>query len=220
MTDTTATKHNRGKFKYLQRSKTKKDLGYTAGETFKDTLVGVGGGVVGAAIGRPSLVTGILLTGASYFFNAPSLAPFGVGMMVSGGLQPSTDDNNSIAPGDTESKSFDMKKELEAAKQRVTTFKDTFMKKLYVDKIKGNKDGTDGSEATQGLDGDVRYFLPGNDGAEVDTSVLDKINQKVIEATQEFAQQNNLMGAELNNTGEMGEAAVVDDLDELEEADF
>jgi hypothetical protein len=67
---------------------TEHNIKNTAIETGKDLLIGVvGGGLVGAAIGKPSLITGIAVTGIGHFLGHRWLSLFGVGVMAANGFQ-------------------------------------------------------------------------------------------------------------------------------------
>src|SRR5215212_5300987 len=60
-------------------------------ETGKDILIGVlGGGLIGAAIGKPSLLIGIVTTGAGHYTGNKLVQVLGIGMMAGGGFQKST----------------------------------------------------------------------------------------------------------------------------------
>jgi len=104
---------------------TKHNLENTAIETGKDAVVGVlGGGIIGAAIGRASLLIGVAVTAIGHYTQSRLASIFGVGMMASNGFQKS--DNSVNGTGSI----------VDDAKERVLTFKDNFSQKLYLDKIK------------------------------------------------------------------------------------
>lgn len=109
---------------------TKGDLKNTAIETTKDALVGaLGGGVVGAAIGRASLVIGALITGISHYYKNNLGKVFGIGVMASGGF---TKSDSSVSGTDSSSATTDF---VEQAKERVMSFGEEFKQKLFLDKL-------------------------------------------------------------------------------------
>src|SRR6476661_11239040 len=60
-------------------------------ETGKGILVGVlGGGLIGAAIGKPSLIVGIVTTGVGHYSGNKLTQLLGVGLMASSGFQKAT----------------------------------------------------------------------------------------------------------------------------------
>src|SRR5438552_4644444 len=70
---------------------TKGDAKNTMLETGKDVLIGVlGGGLIGAAIGKPSLIVGIVTTGAGHYTGNKLVQILGIGMMASNGFQKSS----------------------------------------------------------------------------------------------------------------------------------
>jgi hypothetical protein len=101
------------------------DVKNTAIETGKDVVVGVlGGGVVGSAIGRASLLIGVAVTAVGHYTKSRLASIFGIGMMAANGFQKS-DSSVSGLEGNM----------IDDAKERVITFKDNFSQKLYLDKI-------------------------------------------------------------------------------------
>ena len=57
-------------------------------ETGKDILIGVlGGGLIGAVIGKPSLAVGIITTGAGHYTDNKLIQLLGIGMMAANGFQ-------------------------------------------------------------------------------------------------------------------------------------
>lgn len=70
---------------------TKGDLKNSALETGKGILIGVlGGGLIGAAIGRPSLLVGIVTTGVGHYSGNKPIQLLGLGMMAANGFQKAT----------------------------------------------------------------------------------------------------------------------------------
>lgn len=105
---------------------TKGNIKNTAIETGKDLLIGVvGGGLLGAAIGRPSLLAGIGVTGLGHFMGQRLVSLVGIGMMAAGGFK--TQAAVSGVDG------------LEGVKERLLAYRDTMKEKLYLDKIMKKK---------------------------------------------------------------------------------
>ena len=70
---------------------TKGDMKNSALETGKDILVGVlGGGLIGAAIGKPSLIVGIVTTGVGHYSGNKLTQLLGIGLMAANGFQKNT----------------------------------------------------------------------------------------------------------------------------------
>ncbi|SKC47346.1 hypothetical protein [Ohtaekwangia koreensis] len=132
-----------------------------------------GGVILGAAVGKHSLLLGIPVTVAGRYINNDYIAAAGLGMTVSNGFQNATKPLSGADGVD----GFDMKQIAQDAKDRVGKFFDNFKEKLYIP-------ATDASsgEATNGLgEGDnVRYFVNPMNAKELDLSELDRIEQQVI----------------------------------------
>jgi len=110
---------------------TKGNAKNTALATGKDILVGaLGGGLIGAAIGKPSLIVGIITTGAGHYTGNKLVQILGIGMMAGGGLQ------KSAAVSGLQG--------LDGVKERLQAFKQSMTEKLYIDKIMKKKGGTVG----------------------------------------------------------------------------
>ena len=140
---------------------TKGNVKNTLLETGKDLLVGViGGGLVGAAIGRASLGVGALVTGVGHYVNNKMATVFGVGMMAANGFQKST------GVGGLDG--------MDGIKDRLLAYKETFSEKLFLDKLIPKK-----SEAANGI-GEVQYF---NHSSEMngDLAALDYIENQIAE---------------------------------------
>src|SRR5215208_4303945 len=102
---------------------TKGNVKNTVLETGKDILVCVlGGGLIGAAIGRPSLAVGIVTTGIGHYSGNKLTQLLGLGMMAANGFQKSTSVNGIEG--------------LEGIKERMQAYKENFSEKLYLDKFK------------------------------------------------------------------------------------
>src|SRR5689334_4392655 len=127
---------------------TKGNFKNTLIETGKDLLVGViAGGIVGSAVGKPSLGIGVGVTAFGHYRGSRLLSLFGIGMMAANGFQSSS----SVSGVDDG---------LEGVKDRVMAFKDSFSQKLYLDKIIKKKTGT----TVTGM-GDLQYFNYANEVA-------------------------------------------------------
>lgn len=140
---------------------TKGNVKNTALETGKDILVGVlGGGLIGAAIGRPSLAIGIITTGVGHYMDNKLTQLLGLGMMASSGFQGS----NSVSGLSG----------MDGVKERVQAFKSSFSERLYLDKLKRKAGGTSGF-------GDLQYFTyPGNDLAALD-AIEDQLSDSALQ---------------------------------------
>src|ERR1051326_384037 len=180
--------NNRNKFEQANRKKqtlgtlaavhTKGDIKATAIETVKDVVVGIiAGGLTGAAIGRPSLGIGLLVTGFGHYKENRLISTFGIGMMAANGFQSGSKEVNGLGIVDS-------------AKARLMNFKDSFTQKLYLDKIIKKKE----ENGTEGV-GEVKYFLyPGseNEQAEglVDLSALNMLESQIVKSAVEHERNN------------------------------
>ena len=141
---------------------TKGNVKNTLLETGKDLLVGViGGGLVGAAIGRASLGVGALVAGVGHYSDNKMATVFGVGMMASNGFQ------KSGGVGGLDG--------MDGIKDRLLAYKETFSEKLFLDKLIPKK-----SSATNGV-GDVQYFSHPNEMSG-DLAALDYIENQIAES--------------------------------------
>jgi hypothetical protein len=141
---------------------TKGNMKNTALETGKEILICVlGGGLIGAAIGKPSLAVGIVTTGFGHYSGNKLTQLLGLGMMAANGFQKNT--------------SVSGVEGLDGIKERMKAFKDGFAEKLYLDKIKKKVSGTNGF-------GDLQYFsYPNNDLA-----ALDAIEDQIADSALQF----------------------------------
>ena len=133
-------------------------------ETGKGILVGVlGGGLIGAAIGKPSLLVGIVTTGVGHYSGNKLTQLLGLGIMAANGFQ-----NNTTVSG---------LEGLDGVKERVQAFKQGFAERLYLDKLK--KQASAGT--TSGF-GELQYFsYPNNDLA-----ALDAIEDQLTDSAMQF----------------------------------
>lgn len=144
--------------------KTRGSIKNTALETGKDVLIGVlGGGLIGAAIGKPSLLVGILTTGAGHFTGNKLVQILGIGLMAGGGFQKAT------AVSGVEG--------LEGIKERIKAYKDSLSDKFYFDKIIGRKTGANGI-------GELQYFTYPDTMGEL--AALNDIEQQIAESAMQF----------------------------------
>lgn len=162
---------------------TKGDLKNTALETGKGILVGVlGGGLIGAAIGRPSLLVGILTTGVGHYSGNKLTQLLGVGMMASSGFQKATGISG-----------VEGMEGLDGVKERIQAFKESFSEKLYLDKLK-KKGITAGT--TSGF-GELQYFSYPNQ----DLAALDAIENQLTDSAAQF--QGSLPDTDFSGVDDM-----------------
>jgi len=141
----TEVKRNKEKWKaryILEEMKTENDLKNSLGKTA--AIVGLsvlGGGTLGAVLGKPSFFAGLGITFLGYYKDIPWLAPVGIGMMASSHI---------TSVGNPSVSGFELKNETAKAKERLVSFKDTLMKKTYLDKVFKSKT-PGGDETTSGL---------------------------------------------------------------------
>lgn len=127
---------------------TKGDHKNSAIETGKDLVAGVlGGGLIGAALGRASLAVGAVVTYIGHYTKSRLASVFGLGMMASGTQSKSGVDGT------------DDKNMLEGAQERVLAFKDGIQQKLFLDKVlKGKKKESGKKEEGKSDVGEVEYY--------------------------------------------------------------
>jgi hypothetical protein len=157
-------------------------------ETGKDILIGVlGGGLIGAAIGRPSLLIGIVTTGAGHYTGNKLVQLLGVGMMASNGFQKSS--TVSGLEG------------LDGVKERLKAYKETFSEKLYLDKILKKA----AAAATANGFGELQYFTYPDTSMNGSLAALNDIEEQIAESARQF--QGQLRGEEelLGDEYEVGE---------------
>jgi hypothetical protein len=144
---------------------TKGNMKNSALETGKDILVGVlGGGLIGAAIGKPSLLVGIVTTGVGHYSGNKLTQLLGIGLMAANGFQ-----KNTTVSG---------LEGMDGVKERVQAFKESLSDKMYLDKIKRKALS---SSATSGF-GELQYFnYPNNDLA-----ALDAIEDQLTDSAMQF----------------------------------
>lgn len=145
---------------------TKGDAKNTMLETGKDILIGVlGGGLIGAAIGKPSMVVGIVTTGAGHYTGNKLIQLLGIGMMAANGFQKS----NATVSG---------LEGMDGVKERLQAFKESMKDRFYLDKIIKKKAGTNGI-------GELQYFTY-PDSMNGSLAALDDIEQQIAENAIQF----------------------------------
>lgn len=150
---------------------TKGNVKNTVLETGKDLLVAVlGGGLIGSAIGRPSLAIGLVTTGTGHYTQNRLLTLLGIGMMAANGFQKSSKTVNGLEG-------------LDGMKERLMAYKENFSEKLYLDKIIKQKSA---AAATNGI-GELQYFNYGSD-LNGGLNALDTIENQLIESGMQFQQ--------------------------------
>lgn len=148
-------------------------------QTGKDLLIGViGGGIAGAVIGKPSLLIGAGVTGYGHFANKPTLTIFGIGMMAASGFNAGANSTQGIDGFSAED-----------VKARIMNFKDSFISKLFLDKIIKKKTG----EGTSGI-GAVQYYDYPNGNKELDFSALDRLQNQIVQSGIDY--KKNMQGIE------------------------
>ena len=187
---------------------TKGDPKNTAIETVKDVAVGVvGGGLVGAAIGKPSFLVGLGVTGVGHYTGNHLATLFGIGLMAANGFQ-----NKSVSGLDGMS--------MDAVKGRMVAYGETLKEKLYLDKVLHN--GKTADESTNGM-GELQFFQhPDMSGAhqELDNELaaLDHIERQIENSGIRHMQMNGMsMGDMEGYYDEMGEVGEVGEVGELGE---
>lgn len=146
--------------------KTEGSIKNSAIETGKGVLVGVlGGGLIGAAIGKPSFLVGVLTTGVGHYSGSKLTQMLGIGMMAANGFTKTSTTVSGIEG-------------LDGLKERVQAFKESFSEKLYLDKLK-QKGLTSGG--TSGF-GELQYFAYPNQ----DLAALDAIEGQLTDSAMQF----------------------------------
>jgi hypothetical protein len=140
-------------------------------ETGKDILIGVlGGGLIGAVIGKPSLAVGIITTGAGHYTDNKLIQLLGIGMMAANGFQ------KSGAVSGLEG--------LAGVKERLQAYKESMSEKFYLDKILKKKGATNGI-------GELQYFSYPGSSVNGDLAALDDIENQLTESAMQFQMNGN-----------------------------
>ncbi|MBS1577388.1 MAG: hypothetical protein JST09_18975 [Bacteroidetes bacterium] len=149
---------------------TKGNAKNTVLETGKDILIGVlGGGLLGAVIGKPSLAVGIITTGAGHYTGNRLVQLLGIGIMAANGFQ--------------KSGTVSGLEGFEGVKERLQAYKESLQEKFYLDKILKKKVAA----ATNGV-GELQYFTY-NDPMNGHLAALNDIEQQVAESAMQFQGQ-------------------------------
>ena len=158
---------------------TKGNVKNTVLETGKDLLVAVlGGGLIGSAIGRPSLAIGLVTTGTGHYTQNRLLTLLGIGIMAANGFQ--------------KSKAVNGLEGLDGVKERLMAYKENFSEKLYLDKIIKKKSA---AAATNGI-GELQYFNYNND-LSGGLNALESIENQLIESGMQFQQMTGAVMPEM-----------------------
>lgn len=166
---------------------TKGNVKNTVLETGKDLLVAVlGGGLIGSAIGRPSLAIGLVTTGTGHYTQNRLLTLLGIGMMAANGFQ--------------KGKAVNGLEGLDGVKERLMAYKENFSEKLYLDKIIKKKSA---AAATNGM-GELQYFNYNND-LSGGLNALESIENQLIESGMQFQQMTGAVLPEMEADDEWEE---------------
>lgn len=211
-----------GKNSYVKNAKKKAILSGTPGtasdktlpmkERAKKTIIpalintasAIGGGFAGAAMGRLSFLTGLVVTGAGEIMGSPAVASFGLGMAVSNVYSMTTAAVNGT----------DKPSKIEAAKERMKHYGKGIMEKLYLDKLIKKKEAdpktttqtttattnTTTNQGTSGM-GEVQYFkYPLSEKPDqLDLSELERFEKEIQNSAENFAQENSSVQGTENN---------------------
>lgn len=195
-------KHTSFLFGLGEHQPTKNKLQGTAIETGKDLLVGVvAGGVAGALIGKPSLLVGILVTGAGHYTENRLVQLLGIGMMASNGFQSSSTATVSGLEG------------LDGAKERVLAYQNSFAGKLYLDKFLKKKVETTATAVTNGI-GEVQYFTYPQSNS--DLAALDDIENQLADAALQF--QGQIAGEIPEQVGDVEQVGDIEPIGDTDQA--
>ncbi len=175
-----------------QKGNTKSNVKNTVIETGKDILVGVvGGGLIGAAIGRPSLLIGAGVTGAGHYMGNRVATLLGIGMMAANGFQKSKTVEGL--------EGMDM----QSIKDRMLAYKDNFAEKLYLDRIIPKKNGGSKDE-TSGF-GELQFFNYPNDmNGYNDLAALDSIERQIEQSGVSHMQMTGIGLEDAEGVGDLG----------------
>ncbi len=168
-----------------------------------NTASAIGGGFAGAAMGRLSFLTGLVVTGAGEIMGSPAVASFGLGMAVSNVYSMTTAAVNGT----------DKPSKIEAAKERMKHYGKGIMEKLYLDKLIKKKEAdpktttqtttttnTTTNQGTSGM-GEVQYFkYPLSEKPDqMDLSELERFEKEIQTSGENFAQEKGSVQGTENN---------------------
>ena len=176
--------------KEQKRKELKEALIETAKQTPADIGAAIGGGFIGAAIGKASLITGALVSGISHFFKknigdtvSRIGSVMGVGIMAGGFSKPASSVNGTLDDCHTD-----------AVKARIKNFGSDLRERLYVDSIPGFKKTTTSAanKQTKTMGETQTFIYPQTEPTkkEVDLSALDEFENGLHKSAAEY-QQNN-----------------------------
>jgi len=150
---------------------TKGNAKNTVLETGKDILIGVlGGGLIGAVIGKPSLAVGIVTTGVGHYTSNKLVQILGIGIMAANGF--------------SKSGTVSGLEGLDGVKERLQAYKESMKEKFFLDKIMKKKEGA----ATSGI-GELQYFTYPDSSMNGSLAALDDIEQQIAESAMQFQGQ-------------------------------
>jgi hypothetical protein len=149
-----------------------------------NVIAAVAGAGVGAAVGRSSLLIGLVVTGAgSWFENMPATS-LGIGMMAGGSYKAASTNGLSGIDG---------------VKERLTAFKEDLKHRLFLDKvIKSKKPVEQSDESTNGM-GEVQYFNYPNkelEGPALNFDALDNIEKQIAMSAEKHKNKQRLSGTD------------------------
>jgi len=152
---------------------TKGNIKNTALESGKDILVGVlGGGLIGAVIGKPAILVGIGVTGIGHYTGNKLLHLIGIGMMAGNTFQKATTSVSGLEG-------------LDGVKERLQAYRESLKEKFFLDKLMKKKSGA--TQATNGV-GELQYFsYPDNMNGHL--AALDDIEQQIADSAMQFQGQ-------------------------------
>lgn len=177
-----------------------------AGSAAIKLVAGISGGFAGAAMGRWSILGGILATGTGEVIGSPELTSFGVGMMAS-----------NLIPAEGLGATEEKKSGFAKMKDRMKTYGKGIMQKFYLDKVIKKKPTTatttqtatttantttTQSETTSGI-GEVQYFkYPQSEPDEMDLRELEKYENEIKKSAETFVQENETSAEKLSGVDE------------------
>lgn len=198
---TDKVKHTARKVATVLGEKTTGKAKETAFKTLAHIGIGIiGGGLAAAVIGKPSFLIGGGLTFYGYYKDISWLAPLGLGMMASSHLVPN--DTGTGVSG------FSLKQETENAKTRLTSLKDSWLSKTYLDKIIKPKTASTKSANRTMQAADQEETTEGFGSVDDNLKALDRIEQQLMTSAMEMQNQNK------------GTQGINDEINGYDEQDF
>jgi len=175
------------KAKALKEMKTEGDWKNTGIKTGIEMLLSVlVGGAIGSTIGKPSLVLGLATTAFGHYTGVNWLPPIGIGMMAS---------SNPLGTKQPTVSGFDIKTEVQNAKDRLVGFKDSLLQRTYLDKIIKPTGNSGSGETTNGF-GSV------GDNNDALRQVEDQLVRSAIEFKRERGESTSGLEEEMQGTNE------------------